>query len=63
MLGIQAGIVGGQIRVASIAENAFDEIQIGHQAPRRKKPDFHGFLANITRYLWANDRPDQQRNE
>ena len=63
MFGVQTGIVGGQVRVAGIAEYAFHKIQIGNQASGCEEADFHGFQAEETGYFGTNHRPNQQRDE
>jgi len=41
---IQGRIVFRKIRIARIAENRFDKIEIADQAPRRKEANLHGLL-------------------
>ncbi len=41
---VERGVVFRQIRIARVAENAFDEIQIAHQAARREEADLHRLL-------------------
>jgi hypothetical protein len=45
MFGVERGIIFRQQRIAAVAKNAFDKIQIAHEISRNKKTDFHRFPA------------------
>ena len=63
MLGIEAGVVVRQERIAAVAENALHEVQVAHQIPRREEARFHRFLRRDPRHFRRHDRPQQQRDE
>ena len=44
MLDIEAGVVLGQIRIAGVAEDGFDEVEVADQIARREEADLHRFL-------------------
>src|SRR5581483_10541284 len=57
---VERGVVFGQERIAAVAEDAFDEIEIGHEAAGGEEADFHPFLLGETRHFGTNDRPQEQ---
>ena len=59
---VQRGVVFGQIGIAAIAEDAFDEIQIADQASGREEARLHGLL-RVGAGRGADDRAQQQRDE
>ena len=63
MLGVETGVVFRQIRVAAVAEDVFDEIEVADEVARREKTDLHGFLRREAGHFGADDRPEQQRNK
>ena len=58
---IQRRIVLGEIRIAGVAENAFDEIQVADQAAGSEKTQFHG-LPGLRSRRGTYQRPQQQRH-
>ena len=60
---IQCRVVRRQKRIARVAKNGLNEIQITDQSPRDKEPNFHRLLLTIARHFWTKYRPDQQRDE
>ena len=60
---VQTGIVFRQIRVARVAEDALDEIQIAHQSAGHEKAHLHRLLGGGTGHFRTNHRPQQQRNK
>ena len=61
--GVERGIVVGQIRVAGVAEDAFDKVQIANQSTRDKETHFHRFLGSDSRHFRADHGAKQQRDE
>ena len=62
VLGIEGRVIFRQHRVTRIAEDALNEVQIGHQRSRHEEPDLHALAGRHTGHLRANDRPDEQRD-
>ena len=63
MFGIETGVVFGKIRVATVAKDAFDEVEVGNEVSGGKKPDLHAALLGNTGDFWANDRAEKQGNK
>ncbi len=42
---VEAGVVFRQVRIAAVAKNAFDEIEIADEIARREETDLHRFSA------------------
>ena len=63
MLGIESGIVVGEIRIARIAENAFDKVEIADQSARHKEAHLHAFLRRHSRHPGADHRTEQEGNK
>ncbi len=61
VLDVESGVVLRQIRVAPIAENAFDEIEIAYKTSRSEEANLHG-LCGILPRRWANQRPQEKRH-
>jgi len=59
MLNIQGGIVFGQERVACVAENGLDKIQVGDQSAGGEKAHFQGF----DRHRGGNFRADNRAQQ
>ena len=60
---VERGIIFRQQRVARVAKNIFDEIQIAHQISGNEEAHLHRFLLGETGNRRANDGPQQQRDE
>ena len=60
---VEGRIVLDQVRVAGIAEDALDEIQVADEIAGREEPDLHRFLGFHARYLGTDHRTQQQRHE
>ena len=63
MLHVQRRVVHRQIRVARVAEDAFNEVQVAHQIARHEEANLHRLLRAETRHGGAHERPQQQRDE
>ena len=63
MFDIEARVVLRQIRIAAVAEDAFDEIQVACQVARCKETNFHAFLRGETGHFGTDNRAEQQRDE
>ena len=59
---VEPSVVFGKVRIAAVAENALDKIEVADQTAGRDKPDFHGLL-RFTAGRRTNQRPQQQRDE
>ena len=59
---IEGGVVFGQIGIAAVAEDTFDEIEIADQASRHKEPSLHRFRFFIAGGR-TNERTEQERGE
>ena len=60
---IEAGVVLGQDRIAGVAEDGLDEIEIAHQAAGGEEADLHRLLRADAGDLGADDGAEQQRAE
>jgi len=60
---VQPGVVLRQHRVAAVAENAFNEIEVAHQTAGREETDFHALFRLEARNLGADQRTQQQGDE
>ena len=59
----QRGVVLRQEGIAGVAEDALDEVEVGHQATRGDEPDLHPTLGREAGDLGHDDGPQQQRDE
>ena len=62
VLDVERGVVFREVGVASVAEDAFDEIQIAHQAGWGEEADFHCF-GDVGLGCGADQRAQQQGDE
>ncbi|MEY4006304.1 MAG: hypothetical protein RLZZ221_2400 [Verrucomicrobiota bacterium] len=46
---IEGGVVGGEVRVAGVAEDALDEVEVGHERPRDEEARLHRVAAAASR--------------
>ena len=60
VFGIEPGIVFREVRIAGVAKDALNKIEIAHQIGRHKKPGLHGFLRGKPRHLGADNGPEKQ---
>jgi len=58
---IEGGIILRQVRVAGIAEDGLDEIQVGYQAARGEHADLHVFCGQHPRHFRSHRGAQQQR--
>jgi hypothetical protein len=57
---VQAGVVEGQVGIAAVAEDAFHEIQVGHQAAGREEAGLHALLRHQAGHFRGNQGAQQQ---
>ena len=60
---IEAGVVFGQIRVAGVAEDGFDEIEVGNEGAGCEEADLHAFLADEAGDGGHHERAQHERDE
>ena len=58
MFGVQPRVIFRQERIAAVAENGFDEIEIADQVARRKEPNLHRLFRGETRHCRADERAE-----
>ncbi len=63
VLGVEPGVVLRQKRVAGVAENRLDEVEVAHQARGGEETHLHALLGSDAGNLRADDRPEQQGDE
>ena len=59
---VERGVVFGQVRVAAVAEDRFDEIEIGNQRTGDEEARFHTLFRNEAGHTRHDQRPQLQRN-
>ena len=62
MVRIQGGIIVGQVGIAGVTENRFDEVEIADQGAGGEQADFHRLLGRGAR-AGGNRRPHQGTNQ
>ena len=60
---IERGIIFRQVRIACVAKDAFDEVEICHQRTRNEKTRFHRALGSRVRHGRTNERTYIKRNK
>ena len=60
VLDIETRVVVRKVRVASVAENRLDEIQIRYERTRREETNFHSLFHADARHFRADQRSQQQ---
>ena len=60
MFHVQPGVVAGEERVAPVAENRLDKIEVAHQAAGREEAHLHAFFRADAGDFGADNRPQQQ---
>ena len=60
---VQPRIVGRKHRVAAVAEDALDEIQVADQGAGREKTDFHALFRLASGNFRTHHGPEQERDE
>jgi hypothetical protein len=60
---VQPRVIFRQERVARVAEDRFDEIQVADQIARREEADLHGLLLDESRHRGADHGPHEQGNK
>ena len=63
VLGIEGRVVFRQVRIAGIAEDAFDEIEVGDKGAGDEEAGLHRALRGETRHGGAHDGPQVERDE
>ena len=58
---VERAVVLGEIGVAAVAEDALDEVEVGHEGGGREEPGLHPHLLGVARYLGHDDGPQEQR--
>ena len=59
----QGGVVLRQVGVPAVAEDALDEVEVGHQPAGRDEADLHGALGGEAGHLGHDDGAQQQGDE
>ncbi len=59
---VQPRVVGGQVRVARVAEDRLDKIEVAHQRPGHEEPHLHRLLVAHAGHARLHQRPEHQRH-
>ena len=62
MFGIEGSVILREQRIAGVAEDALDEVEVGHQRSRHEEANLHALAGHHAGNLRADDRADQQRD-
>ena len=62
-LRLQGGVVLRQVRVAAVAEDAFDEVEVGHEPTGDDEPGLHALLAHVAGHGRGNQRTQLEGDE
>ncbi len=62
-LRLQGGVVLRQVGVAAVAEDAFDEVEVGHETTGNDEPGLHALLTHIAGHGRGNQRTQLEGDE
>ncbi len=62
-LRLQGGVVLRQVRVAAVAEDAFDEVEVGHEPTGNDEPGLHALLTHVAGHCRGNQRTQLEGDE
>ena len=63
VLGIEGGVVFGEVGIAGVAEDALDEIEVGDEGARDEEPRFHRALGREAGHGGDDDGAEMKRDE